>query len=293
MTGPAPDGDAWAGERVRRWIAQSAGLEAQLAPVSDLLFAAAGLGPGESVLDVGCGTGPTTRAAAALVGTAGHVTGLDVSADMLGAAAQRPVGADSASIEWVTADAVTWTPPDPAYDVVLSRFGVMFFSDPAAAFAHLAVATRPGGRLALAVWQRRDASALFAVPLHAAVAALREAGIAATSDGTDLEAFVATDDEGPFSLHDPVVTTALLEDAGWRDVETAAHLLSLPFGGTLAPDAAAAAALGFGPTRLLLAGQPPAAVAAAEAAIAAAFADHLVDGHVVLAGAVHLVTALR
>ena len=187
--------ETWDGDRAARWVRQSAGLEKQLAPVSAHLFAAAGLAPGEAVLDVGCGTGPTTRDAAAGVGPTGRVTGLDVSQDMLDAAAAVPATADAAPIDWLLADATTWSPPDPpAYDVVLSRFGVMFFSDPAAAFAHLAQATRPGGRLALAVWDRRDASELFAVPLRAALEAM--AGHGVTPD-------VPADDEGPFSLHDP------------------------------------------------------------------------------------------
>src|SRR4051812_19646648 len=161
----------WDGDRVARWLRQAAGVEGQLAPVSDVLFAAARLQPGESVLDVGCGTGPTTYAAAAAVGPTGHVCGLDISGEMLAAAASAPPAdadpAASAPIEWLEADPVAWSPPGPDRDVVLSRFGVMFFSDPAAAFANLARATRAGGRLAFACWQRRDESDLFRVPFEA------------------------------------------------------------------------------------------------------------------------------
>ena len=85
-----PGAEEWTGDRVERWLRQSAGLERQLAAVWDVLRAAAGLVPGQSVLDVGCGTGPTTYAAALDVGSAGHVCGLDVSADMLAAASSRP-----------------------------------------------------------------------------------------------------------------------------------------------------------------------------------------------------------
>ncbi len=79
--------EEWSGDRVERWLRQAAGLERQLAPVSEVLFAAARLSPGESVLDVGCGTGPTTYAAARAVGPTGRVCGLDVSGEMLVAAA--------------------------------------------------------------------------------------------------------------------------------------------------------------------------------------------------------------
>jgi len=286
-----PEDDAWAGERVARWLRQAEGLERQLAPVSEVLLAAAGLAPGERVLDVGCGAGPTTREAAVAVGPTGVVTGLDVSAEMLEAAASVPAGAGAAPIDWVVADAVGWSPPGPTYDVVISRFGVMFFSDPQTAFANLAAATRPDGRLALAVWQRRDASDLFAVPLRAALDARRAAGV---GDTPAMPADGGPDDEGPFSLGDVTATTGLLEGAGWSSVAAAPHRLSLLFGGGLAPDAAAAAATDFGPTRVALDGLDGDVREAAVAGIARAFADH-VDGagHVVLDGSIFVVTATR
>ncbi len=148
-----------------RWQARVGGLK----PVADVLFAAANLRTGERVLDVGCGTGVTTHWAAREVGPSGRVVGLDISADMLAAAAAEPARDGAAPVEWVTADAVTWPPTPDAFDVVLSRFGVMFFSDPTAAFTRLATATRSGGRLAMTVWARRDDSDLFAVPLRAAL----------------------------------------------------------------------------------------------------------------------------
>jgi 2-polyprenyl-3-methyl-5-hydroxy-6-metoxy-1,4-benzoquinol methylase len=278
--------DQWAGERVARWLRQAEGLERQLAPVSEVLFAAAALQPGERVLDVGCGTGPTTRQAAALVGPTGGVTGLDISGEMLDAAASVPTAADAGSIDWLVADAVTWSPPEPTYDVVLSRFGVMFFSEPATAFANLAEATHGGGRLALAVWQWRPASDLFEVPL-ATVLTVRERHGLGAPDGLDPEG-------GPFSLGDVPATTALLEGSGWSAVTATPHRLVLPFGGGLGPDAAAEAAADFGPTRLALDGLDPAVRAEATATIAEVFGDHLDDaGHVALGGSILILTASR
>lgn len=287
MSAPgSPADDMWAGDRVARWLRQAEGLERQLAPVSEVLFAGAALAPGERVLDVGCGTGPTTREAAGLVGPTGAVTGLDVSAAMLDAAASAPAADAAAPIEWVVADAVTWSPPEAAYDAVISRFGVMFFSDPPAAFAHLAEATRPGGRLALAVWVRRDESDLFGVPLHATLEVRRRHGLA-DPDGIP-------QDGGPFSLGDVAAATALLEGAGWADVTATAHPLSLPFGGGLAPEPAAEAAADFGPTRIAFEDLADDVRAEARAAIADAFRSH-VDGHghVVLGGRINLLTGSR
>ncbi|HMJ75519.1 MAG TPA: class I SAM-dependent methyltransferase [Iamia sp.] len=283
--------DAWSGDRVARWLRQSAGLERQLAPVSEALFAAAALAPGERVLDVGCGTGPTTREAAAAVGPEGAVTGLDVSADMLAAAAGIAVPPGAAPITWTTADVVGWSPPDGAYDAVISRFGVMFFSDPPAAFSHLASATRSGGRLAVAVWAHRDESALFAVPLHATLAVRRAHGV---GDTASMPADGGPVDQGATSLGDVPAALALLEAAGWEAPSATRHRLALPFGGGLDPRAAAEAAADFGPTRLAFDGLDDAVRADAIDAIAAAFEAHVDDaGHVVLGGSILVLTATR
>ena len=277
--------DAWAGDRVARWLVRAAGLERQSAPVADVLFAAAALRPGERVLDVGCGTGATTRRAAREVGPAGQVVGLDISAEMLAAAAAQPVQDGAAPLEWVAADAVRWQPDTPAFDVVLSRFGVMFFSDPVAAFGTLASATRPGGRLAMAVWAGRDESELFAVPLHAALGELRRRGRTVQAP---------LEDGGQFSLHDPARVTALLTEAGWSHVACQPHQLMLAIGGGLDPASAAMAALDFGPTRLVTTQLHEDDRAAVTAAITTAFTGHLdASGHVHLGARILVVTAVR
>lgn len=277
---------AWAGDRVARWLVRAVGLEHQLAPVADVLFAAAALRPGERVLDVGCGTGPTTRRAAREVGSAGRVVGLDISAQMLAAAAAaKPDEAGAAPLEWVVADVVGWQPEGAAFDVVLSRLGVMFFSDPAAAFGTLAAATRPGGRLAMAVWARRDESQLFAVPLHAALDELRRRGVTVQAP---------SEDDGPFSLGDPAVVIALLTGAGWSDVVCTPHQLVLPLGGGMDAASAATAALDSGPVRPVTAGLADDDRDALAAAIAVAFARHLdAGGCVQLSARILLVTATR
>lgn len=282
---PAPTADErWEGDRTSRWLGQVEGLERQLAPVSDVLLAAAAPVPGERVLDVGCGAGSTTRRVARAVAPGGSATGIDVSAEMVEAARAATEPSDG-DVRWTVADVVGWEPEPGAVDLVLSRFGVMFFSDPAAAFATLAAATRPGGRLAVAVWARRDASELFEVPLQAALGALSEAGVTPPAPPLD---------DGPFSLHDPDAVTALLQGAGWVDVACATHDLSLPFGGGLDPRAAARSALEIGPTQRVLAGVDDAVRDRAREAVAEALAAWVdTGGRVVLGGRVVVVTAHR
>lgn len=154
---------------------------------------AAAVQPGEDVLDVGCGTGESTREAAQ---AGGNVLGVDVSEPAIARA--RELG----GAVFAVADAQTHPFPAAAFDVVLSRFGAMFFPDPPAAFANLARALRPGGRLVLLVWQERDRNEWYSV-LHEALAPT-----------------AAPPPPGPhFSLGDPARTRALLEGAGFTGIE--------------------------------------------------------------------------
>lgn len=281
-----PADDAWAGERVARWLRQSAALERQLAPLSEILFDDAALRPGERVLDVGCGDGPTTVDAARRVGPTGRAVGLDVSPEMLARAAERaaslagPEGVGA--IEWVCADVATWE-PEAVHDVVLSRFGVMFFDDPRAAFAALRRATASGGRLRVLTWSRRDASDLFGVPLRAVTDVVRARGG---------DPVVLPDDGGPFSLGDPATVAAVLTDAGWHGIAVDEHVCTLPYGGGLAPEPAADFALEFGPSRLALADVDPATRAAAREALVEVLAGHTDDeGHVWLGASVRSIGA--
>ena len=274
---------------MQRWLRQVEGLERQFAQVSALLFDAARLQPGEAVLDVGCGTGTTTRMAASAVGSGGAVTGLDVSADMLEAAADdaAEAAADDAAgsegggtLEWLEADVVTWQ-PQRTWDVVISRFGVMFFGDPAAAFATLARAMRPGGRLCVAVWSRRDLSPLFEVPLRAALEVLPATALPPV-------------DGGPFSLSDSAAVAHLLTRAGWSDVAIAEHTLLLPFLGGLKVAEAAVAALDFGPLRTVTADLAEADLPRVVDAVRETLARHLDGGGLVqLRASVQIITTRR
>jgi SAM-dependent methyltransferase len=278
--------DVWDDVRVQRWLAQAEGLDRQLAPVTAALFEAARLRPGDRVLDVGCGHGPTTRHAATRVGAGGAVTAVDVAEAMLraGAAAGTPPGA--AAIEWVQADVVAWEPAATGlgeHHAVISRFGVMFFTDPVRAFANLRSATASDGRLAVATWAHRHRSQLFELPLAAALPVLRARGV-------DVE--VPPADAAAFSLGTAERLTEVLGAAGWHDVAVVEHEVQMAVHGGLDPAGAAQAGLDLGPTRVLMADQPDDLRADVAAAIAEVYGDHTDEhGHVTVTATFLVTTA--
>ena len=259
-------------------------LERQLAPVTDVLVAAAGLRPGERVLDVGCGTGPSTRRAAQVVGPTGAVTGVDVSPEMIAAARTRGADEAAAPIHWIEADVGGWDPGGEQFDVVISQFGVMFFADPDTAFANMARMTVAGGRLHIAVWAERPQSPLFDLPLSIALAELERAEIAVE---------VPAPDAGPYSLSSAGHVESLLTATGWADVRFEPHPLRLAAGGGATPTEAAAGSLEFGPARVVLDGVDDALRQTICEAVAVAFADHVENGEVVLAATPVIVSARR
>ncbi|WP_433041415.1 class I SAM-dependent methyltransferase [Dactylosporangium sp. CS-033363] len=167
--------------------------DAELGRYDALLRAAWGVRPGDRVLDVGCGGGRTTREAARLAGPDGSALGVDVSA----AAIQRAETTGSAA--FLRADAQTHAFPGGGFDLVISRFGTMFFADPGAAFANLRRALRPGGRLVMVVWQAAGRNEWDRVI---------RAALGATADGGP----------DPFSLGDPAAVEELLRTTGFGDI---------------------------------------------------------------------------
>lgn len=270
---------------MRRWVEHAEALDRQLAPVTTLLFDGADLQVGERVLDIGCGTGPTTRRAASLVGATGWVGGVDISPDMLAAAAAAPPGEGAAPIEWIEADAATWQHSLEPVDAVISRFGVMFFDDPAAAFANLSRASAPDGRLCAMVWDRRDRSPFFEVPLAVTVEVLTRHGLPAVAPPIDT---------GAFSLFEPAVVDALLRRSGWTDVEVTVHPVQLAAGGGAPPPGAAEGLLAVGPSRVLTDDVDPTVRAEVLDRLAGELEDHVgADGTVSLAGSVVRIAARR
>ncbi|MGC9271972.1 class I SAM-dependent methyltransferase [Acidiphilium sp.] len=149
-----------------KWVRIRAQMEARLTGAEDLLMARAAPGAGEQVLEIGCGTGTTTAQLADAVGPTGHVTALDVSRPMLGIARIRLAG--QRNITLIEDDAASRR-FSPSFDLLTSRFGIMFFEDPVAAFVNLRGALRPGGRLVCLAWAAVDHNPHWAVPLRLAI----------------------------------------------------------------------------------------------------------------------------
>ncbi len=152
MTDNSDQRSFWSDIAGASWVAQQGFLDGLLRPVLDLVLDRTDLAPGQRVLDIGCGTGASCLAAADRVGESGHVLGVDISPTLLDLARERAAGC--AHIELIEADAAAHPFESADRDHLISRFGVMFFTDPVAAFANMAHALRPGARVVLAAWGR-------------------------------------------------------------------------------------------------------------------------------------------
>ena len=161
----------WNGETGRNWVTHDALMEAMLQPLGESVMDTLAPQPGEHVLDIGCGCGHTSLSLADRVGAEGSVTGIDISAPMLAVASQLAAerNAEHTSIQFLEADAQTHTFEPERYDLVFSRFGVMFFEDPIAAFANIRGVLRASGRLAFCCWQPRAVNPFMTVPAMAAL----------------------------------------------------------------------------------------------------------------------------
>jgi SAM-dependent methyltransferase len=143
---------AWQGAYAARWLRSEAQKDRQLGPLGQSALDALAAQPGEHILDVGCGAGSTLLPLARAVGNAGHVLGVDISLPMLERAKARCAEAGLHNVDLAHGDAATLL-LEGRYDGMFSRFGVMFFEEPVAAFRHLRDALVPGGRLAFVCWQ--------------------------------------------------------------------------------------------------------------------------------------------
>ncbi len=264
---------AWDGAQGAHWAAQADRFDRAVARYDEPFLAAAGLRPGDRVLDVGCGTGRTTRDAARITGSA---VGVDLSSAMLDVARRRAAEEGLTGVRFEQADAQVAAFPPAGFDVAISRTGAMFFADPVAALANVGGALVPGGRLVLLVWQALEANEWMTEILGALAA------------GRPLPA-PPPDAPGPFSLADPGRIRAMLTAAGHRQVEVEG-LAEPEWFGTDADDAVAFV---LGLAGWLLDGLGPAARDGAVADLRRRMEAHAGPGGVELGSAAWLVTARR
>ena len=201
----------WNGKVGDIWVLMQERMDLALTPVTTALLAAANPQAGEFVLDIGCGAGETTLAMDAVVGEGGHAIGLDISEPLLARARARAEALLSEA-EFIAADASTWA-EEAGFDLILSRFGVMFFAEPQAAFANLHGLAAPGGRLVFACWQPAARNLWATLPLTAL------ADLLPAQPPSDPHA------PGPFAFADAARVATMLEAAGWQDIV----FHSLPF----------------------------------------------------------------
>jgi SAM-dependent methyltransferase len=218
----------WNETAAPRWLNGQQALDTQLAPLGREALERARLVAGERVLDVGCGCGHTTLELAARVGPRGAVTGIDISAPLLARARARVQAAGLANVKLLNADAQVTPLGENAFDLVFSRFGVMFFADPKAAFANLRASLTPRGRVVFVCWQELARNPWMAVSLQAA------------SKVVALPPPLPPGAPGPFAFADAARVRGILEGAGFADVEIEPREGKLVVGGE-ASDASAAA----------------------------------------------------
>jgi ubiquinone/menaquinone biosynthesis C-methylase UbiE len=267
----------WNGGAGRHWTERQSVQDIVLAPVTEKLIAGIGAQPGQRILDIGCGCGATTIELARQVAPSGHVLGIDISVPMLERA--RQLTPKQLPADYVLADATVY-PFDPAsFDLLVSRFGVMFFADPVLSFRNLRGALRSKGRLVFACWREPRENgwmmtALMAVYKH--VPKLPQ---------------LAPEAPGPFAFADEARVKCILTDAGFADVAMEACPLTIDVAAGGGIDAAVQGALEIGPASRALEGHPPDVAAAAIQSIREALTPFAKGQSVLLPGAIWLVTA--
>jgi SAM-dependent methyltransferase len=269
----------WNEQSGPKWVARQALLDVQLASFGEAAIAAAAVQPGERVLDVGCGCGDTTLALVRTVGARGRAVGVDVSAPMLARARERAAAEGLANAEFLQADAQTHAFAPASFDAVVSRFGVMFFADPTAAFRNLRAALAPGGRLAFACWQGLPENPWMLVPVMAA------------ARHVPLPPPPAPGAPGPFAFAERERVTGILAAAGFAAVDFRTFAPEIALGGEGGLDAAVEFLLHLGPmSRALAEANRPDLMPAVTAAVREALEPYATPRGVVMGSTAWIVT---
>jgi ubiquinone/menaquinone biosynthesis C-methylase UbiE len=267
----------WNGPNGQRWTDRQASQDVLLAPVSQLLIDRIGPNAGNRIVDIGCGCGATSIALAERVAPEGFVLGVDISAPMLARA--RQLAPRGLPLDFVEADATVY-PFEPAnFDLLVSRFGVMFFAEPVVSFRNLRKALRPQARLVFACWREPKENPWMMAPLQAVyrhVPRLPQVG---------------PEDPGPFAFASEERVTRILREAGYADIAMEACNIALDIAIGRGLEAATDAALEIGPSSRALEGHPAETRSAARASVRELLAPYVQGQSVPLAGSIWIVTA--
>lgn len=266
MTEPALDASGKTALAAQAWVEVSELLDLQLSSLGMRAIDALCPAQGDTVVDIGCGAGQSTLQLARRVGVAGRVVGVDVAAPLLDLAGRRAV--DLPQVSFLRVDAQRLDLPDQSADGIYSRFGVMAFADPKAAFSVFRGILKPSGKLAFVCWRALEANELDLMPLQA----------------TGLEGLA---DHTPFSFADAEFLRTMLCAAGFDDIVVQPGNEAVSSGSL---DAMATVLLRVGPLGRILRENPGLATEA-EPKLRAALADHEKNGAVALQAATWIVTA--
>jgi ubiquinone/menaquinone biosynthesis C-methylase UbiE len=269
---------SWAGRGGRAWARRADWHEYAFAVFDPPLLDTAGLRSGDRVLEVGCGGGATTMALADAVGPSGRVVALDVSEPLCDQTRQRAANAGFTNVEVVVADAATFDSGGDRFDHVVSRFGVMFFDDPVAAFANLAGLLVPGGKCAFAAFRERARNPWVDLPTRILAAHL--------PDPSEL----GPEPQG-FAFADPAEVAQILTDAGLLDVHHDEVNVHMTMGGGGGVEPASRQVSGQLLAAAILQRLPTDERTRALHSLRDALGDHLFDGEVRLRASAWIVTA--
>ena len=268
----------WNGTLGQRWAAMRREIDGIVVPFGDAALKAAAPQPGERVIDIGCGCGDTSMEIARIVGETGAVLGVDVSQPMLEVARSRSAVAGLAHLAFREGDASEAELPANT-DLLFSRFGVMFFSQPSAAFSHLRNSLRAGGRCVFVCWRAPRDNAWAMAPLSAARAALKITPAPADPDAP-----------GPFAFVDEEKVRGILSRAGFGAIEVQRFDAAVSLGAS--PRSAAEGSVRLGPLSRLVrevgVEHLPVILDAVERTLAPLAAP---DGHVSVNGSTWIVSA--
>lgn len=271
----------WNGDAGKRWAERDDTMARLLAPLGEALLDHARVEGALQALDIGCGGGSQSLALAKRLGPGANVLGVDVSAPLLEVARRAALDADvtMAKLDFLRADAAEYSFEAASFDLLFSRFGVMFFADPTVAFANLRQACRPGARLVFCCWQSLADNDWVRIPMQAA---LQHLPAPPSPD---------PDEPGPFAFADPVRLRQILQTAGFTDLDIEAYRPQISFGESESLAHSAREITLLGPVARLLQDQTEATVERVIDSVREVLEPFYQGGQLSLPGAVWFVTA--